>query len=132
MPAVVVIDLEYGAHHQDFRPRLAAYRLGRVPQGVVARQIAVADDPERNGQNDQDDNRPDCQRNVTPQRVEGRGVVIVVVVSHAGRRDGEDQNTTGTPSSSIRSFAVRFSFMAISTSHRGGSLRSSNDNLNVP
>ena len=72
MPAEVGVDLKGGANHQNFRPRFAAHRLGRVPQRVVARQKAVADDFQRNGKNDQNDDGPNRQWNVTPNRVEGR------------------------------------------------------------
>ena len=71
MPAEVVIYLESGTQHQNVRPRFAAHRLGRVTQRVVGRQIAVADDFQRNGKNDQNDDGPNRQRNVTPERVEG-------------------------------------------------------------
>ena len=52
VPAVVVVDFEDGPHHQNLRPRLAAHRLGRVPQGVIRRKIAVLDDPQRDEQDD--------------------------------------------------------------------------------
>ena len=72
MPAEVGIDPESGTQHQNVRPRLAANRLGRVAQRVVTRQEAVADDFQRDGQNDQYDDGPDCEGYVTPDRVEGR------------------------------------------------------------
>ena len=53
MPAEVVINLEGGPHHQNFRPRFAADRLGRVPQRVIRRQIVEADDFQRNREDDQ-------------------------------------------------------------------------------
>ena len=55
-----------GAEHQNFIPWSAAHRLGRVPQRIVAGQIAVADDFQRNRDDRQRHQRPHQQRGVTP------------------------------------------------------------------
>ncbi len=71
MPAEVGVYLESGTEHQDVRPRFAAHRLGRVTQRVVTRQKTIADDFQRNGENDQNDDGPNRERHVTPDRVKG-------------------------------------------------------------
>ena len=109
MPDIILVS-ESGAEHQNVPPRFAAHRLGRVTQRVVGRQIAVADDFQRDREDDQNDDGPNRQRKITPDRIQGRGIGMVVVFSHAGQCNAEDQNTTGTPSSSIRTFCMRFSF----------------------
>ena len=64
VPADALVNLERRADHQDVRPRLAADGLGAMPQRVVAGQVAVFDDLQRNQENDQGDQSPDGERNV--------------------------------------------------------------------
>ena len=60
---------EWRAKHQDIAPRFATDGLGGVPQGVIAGQVAEADDPQGNGQQRQENDGPDRQGNVSFQRI---------------------------------------------------------------